>query len=126
MKVKQHTFSFIHMKIEGCLIPSVPFQIKPEKKFPKEVVGILSVCTLCLQRAYNTKKQAEERPMSMWISNLKQIEAGRELFGELTWAFMKEVWPSTISLVVNKGKIEFRGKLKWQNCVVSLQFYLKR
>uniref|UniRef100_A0A2C9JHS2 Threonylcarbamoyl-AMP synthase n=1 Tax=Biomphalaria glabrata TaxID=6526 RepID=A0A2C9JHS2_BIOGL len=57
-----------------------------------------------VERAYNTKKLAEDRPMSMWISKVEQLEAGRELFGELVWGLMNEIWPSTVSLVVPKGE----------------------
>lgn len=41
--------------------------------------------------------------MSMWISRVEQLEEGRGLFGELVWAFMNEIWPSTVSLVIPKG-----------------------
>ncbi|CAG5129651.1 unnamed protein product [Candidula unifasciata] len=57
-----------------------------------------------VERAYNTKKLAEDRPMSMWISKVDQLAAGRPLFGELVWGLMNEIWPSTVSLVVPKGE----------------------
>ncbi|XP_050402013.1 uncharacterized protein LOC126818585 [Patella vulgata] len=76
-----------------CGVPTdVVYVLVAALKFPKSV-----------ERAYETKKLAEDRPMSMWISKREQLEAGREEFGELLWDFMKEVWPSTISLVVKKG-----------------------
>ena len=50
---------------------------------------------LRFQRAYNTKKDADDRPMSMWISRTEQLSEARELLGELVWAFMNEIWPST-------------------------------
>ncbi|XP_033737262.1 uncharacterized protein LOC117325260 [Pecten maximus] len=57
-----------------------------------------------VERAYNIKKLAEDRPMSVWISNLKQIENARADLGDVCWRFMQEVWPSNISLVLNKGE----------------------
>lgn len=41
--------------------------------------------------------------MSMWISKVDQLAAGRPLFGEMVWGLMNEIWPSTVSLVVPKG-----------------------
>ncbi|XP_012942136.1 uncharacterized protein LOC106012772 [Aplysia californica] len=77
-----------------CGIPTdVVYVLVSALKFPKSV-----------ERAYNTKKDAEDRPMSMWISKVSQIEEGRPLFGELAWGLMNEIWPSTVSMVVPKGE----------------------
>ncbi|XP_060072266.1 uncharacterized protein LOC132552143 [Ylistrum balloti] len=57
-----------------------------------------------VMRAYNTKTLAEDRPMSVWISNIKQIEKARMELGDICWNFMQEVWPSNISLVLNRGE----------------------
>ncbi|OWF46190.1 uncharacterized protein LOC110456033 [Mizuhopecten yessoensis] len=57
-----------------------------------------------VERAYNSKKDAEDRPMSVWISNIKQIEKARAELGDVCWNFMQEVWPSNISLVLKKGE----------------------
>ncbi|GAB1605836.1 hypothetical protein Ahia01_000865900 [Argonauta hians] len=73
---------------------------------PTDTVYVLAAAVKfpeAVERAYLTKKLAEDRPMSMWISNVNQLAAGREQFGEMLWAFMNAVWPSTISCVVNKG-----------------------
>ncbi|XP_036365429.1 uncharacterized protein LOC118766235 [Octopus sinensis] len=73
---------------------------------PTDTVYVLAAAVKfpeSVERAYLTKKLAEDRPMSMWISNVNQLAAGREQFGEMLWAFMNAVWPSTISCVVNKG-----------------------
>ncbi|CAH1265558.1 YRDC [Branchiostoma lanceolatum] len=73
---------------------------------PTDTVYVLvAACNrpAAVERAYRTKKQAEERPMSIWISQLSQLEPAREEFGPLLWDFMKEVWPSSISLVIKRG-----------------------
>eukprot|EP00062_Callorhinchus_milii_P000854 gi/632936171/ref/XP_007892731.1/ PREDICTED: uncharacterized protein LOC103179323 [Callorhinchus milii] len=57
-----------------------------------------------VEKAYNTKKQAKERPMSLWISNLSQLEPAKHLFSPLLWDFMHTVWPSSISLVIPRGQ----------------------
>ncbi|XP_048255486.1 uncharacterized protein LOC124112776 [Haliotis rufescens] len=76
-----------------CGIPTdVVYVLVAAVKFPKSV-----------ERAYKSKKEAEDRPMSMWISRRDQIAAGRPLFGELLWDFMEEIWPGTVSLVLPKG-----------------------
>ncbi|ESO94486.1 hypothetical protein LOTGIDRAFT_189186, partial [Lottia gigantea] len=76
-----------------CGVPTdVVYILAAALKFPKAV-----------ERAYKTKKLAEDRPMSMWISKREQLSAGKEEFGELLWDLMQEVWPSTISLVIKKG-----------------------
>ncbi|KAI8517665.1 hypothetical protein Bbelb_036820 [Branchiostoma belcheri] len=73
---------------------------------PTDTVYVLvAACNrpAAVERAYRTKKQAEERPMSIWISQLSQLEPARQEFGPLLWDFMKEVWPSSISLVIKRG-----------------------
>ncbi|CAL1546487.1 unnamed protein product [Lymnaea stagnalis] len=69
------------------------------------VYTLVAACKFpdAVERAYNTKLLAEDRPMSMWISKVEQLEEGRALFGELVWGLMNEIWPSTVSLVVPKG-----------------------
>ncbi|XP_019376580.1 PREDICTED: uncharacterized protein LOC109300351 [Gavialis gangeticus] len=63
-----------------------------------------------VEKAYNTKRQAQDRPMSLWISNLKQLEPAKHLFSPILWDFMKAAWPSPISLVVSRGKwVDFLG-----------------
>ncbi|KYO45055.1 hypothetical protein Y1Q_0007362 [Alligator mississippiensis] len=63
-----------------------------------------------VEKAYNTKRQAQDRPMSLWISNLKQLEPAKHLFNPILWDFMKAAWPSPISLVVSRGKwVDFLG-----------------
>ncbi|XP_072914367.1 uncharacterized protein [Hemitrygon akajei] len=57
-----------------------------------------------VEKAYNTKKQAKERPMSLWISNLSQLEPAKHLLNPLLWDFMQTVWPSSISLVIPRGE----------------------
>ncbi|XP_030065503.1 uncharacterized protein LOC115474257 [Microcaecilia unicolor] len=57
-----------------------------------------------VEKAYKTKLQAEERPMSLWISSLKQLEPAKHLFSPLLWDFMQEAWPSSISLVIPRGE----------------------
>ncbi|XP_067904079.1 uncharacterized protein [Heterodontus francisci] len=57
-----------------------------------------------VEKAYNTKKQAKERPMSLWISNVAQLEPAKHLLNPLLWDFMQRVWPSSISLVIPRGE----------------------
>ncbi|XP_072126747.1 uncharacterized protein [Mobula birostris] len=57
-----------------------------------------------VEKAYNTKKQAKERPMSLWISSLSQLEPVKHLLNPLLWDFMQTVWPSSISLVIPRGE----------------------
>uniref|UniRef100_A0A8C5MM91 Threonylcarbamoyl-AMP synthase n=1 Tax=Leptobrachium leishanense TaxID=445787 RepID=A0A8C5MM91_9ANUR len=57
-----------------------------------------------VERAYKTKRQAQDRPMSLWISNLKQLEPAKHLFSPLVWDFMQAAWPSSISLVIPRGE----------------------
>uniref|UniRef100_A0A3B3ZAN5 Threonylcarbamoyl-AMP synthase n=1 Tax=Periophthalmus magnuspinnatus TaxID=409849 RepID=A0A3B3ZAN5_9GOBI len=54
-------------------------------------------------KAYKVKKQAEDRPMSMWISSIKQLEPVRHLLSPLLVDFMEAAWPSSISMVIPRG-----------------------
>ncbi|XP_041653928.1 uncharacterized protein si:ch211-153b23.4 [Cheilinus undulatus] len=54
-------------------------------------------------KAYNVKKQAQDRPMSMWISSIKQLEPVRHLLSPLLLDFMEAAWPSSISMVIPRG-----------------------
>uniref|UniRef100_A0A672FUW9 Threonylcarbamoyl-AMP synthase n=1 Tax=Salarias fasciatus TaxID=181472 RepID=A0A672FUW9_SALFA len=54
-------------------------------------------------KAYKVKKQAEDRPMSLWISSIKQLEPVRHLLSPLLLDFMEAAWPSSISMVVPRG-----------------------
>ncbi|XP_007669772.2 uncharacterized protein LOC100084527 [Ornithorhynchus anatinus] len=56
-----------------------------------------------VEKAYNTKKQAQDRPMSLWISSLRQLEPAKHLFHPILWDFMEAAWPSPISVVVPRG-----------------------
>ncbi|XP_061181762.1 uncharacterized protein LOC133190266 [Saccostrea echinata] len=74
---------------------------------PTDTVYVLVACCHhpeAVERAYKTKKQAEDRPMSLWISNFKQIEAARHEFSSLLWDFLHEIWPSNVSVVVKRGE----------------------
>ncbi|XP_069752270.1 uncharacterized protein [Narcine bancroftii] len=57
-----------------------------------------------VEKAYNTKKQAKERPMSLWISSLAQLEPVKHLLNPLLWDFMQIIWPSSVSLVIPRGE----------------------
>lgn len=63
--------------------------------------------TLLFKRAYKSKKQAEDRPMSLWISNFRQIEAAKNEFSSLLWDFLHEIWPSNVSAVLKRGTSKF-------------------
>jgi len=41
--------------------------------------------------------------MSVWLSNLIQIQTAEDEFGPILWDFLKEIWPSNISAVVTRG-----------------------
>lgn len=56
-----------------------------------------------VQKAYKVKKQAQDRPMSMWVSSIKHLEPVRHLLSPLLWDFMEAAWPSSISLVIPRG-----------------------
>nr|XP_056714993.1 uncharacterized protein LOC130485868 [Euleptes europaea] len=63
-----------------------------------------------VEKAYNTKHQAQDRPMSLWISNLKQLESVKHLFSPVLWDFMDAAWPSPISLVIPRGEwVDYLG-----------------
>ncbi|NXM70502.1 YRDC protein, partial [Serilophus lunatus] len=63
-----------------------------------------------VEKAHRSKRQAQDRPMSLWISNLKQLEPAKHLFSPLLWDFMEAAWPSPISLVVPRGEwLDFLG-----------------
>lgn len=49
------------------------------------------------------KKQAQDRPMSMWISSIKQLEPVKHLLSPLLLDFMEAAWPSSISMVIPRG-----------------------
>lgn len=63
--------------------------------------------TLLFKRAYKSKKQAEDRPMSLWISNFRQIEAAKNEFSSLLWDFLHEIWPSNVSAVLKRGTSKY-------------------
>ncbi|XP_040904912.1 uncharacterized protein LOC121188999 [Toxotes jaculatrix] len=54
-------------------------------------------------KAYRVKRQAQDRPMSMWISSIKQLEPVRHLLSPLLLDFMEAAWPSSISMVIPRG-----------------------
>ncbi|XP_076878936.1 uncharacterized protein LOC143527538 [Brachyhypopomus gauderio] len=63
-----------------------------------------------VQKAYKVKKQAQERPMSLWISSIKQLEPVRYQINPMLWDFMEAAWPSSISLVIPRAPwMEFFG-----------------
>ncbi|NWV01068.1 SUA5 synthase, partial [Upupa epops] len=63
-----------------------------------------------VEKAHQSKRQAQDRPMSLWISSLKQLEPAKHLFSPLLWDFMEAAWPSPISLVVPRGEwVDFLG-----------------
>lgn len=51
------------------------------------------------------KKQAQDRPMSMWISSIKQLDPVRHLLSPLLLDFMEAAWPSSISMVIPRGSL---------------------
>ncbi|KAM9850099.1 uncharacterized protein ACBR49_007319 [Aulostomus maculatus] len=54
-------------------------------------------------KAFKVKKQAQDRPMSLWLSSIKQLEAVRHLLSPLLLDFMEAAWPSSISMVIPRG-----------------------
>ncbi|XP_045886766.1 uncharacterized protein si:ch211-153b23.4 [Micropterus dolomieu] len=54
-------------------------------------------------KAYKVKKQAQDRPMSLWISSIKQLQPVRHLLSPLLLDFMEAAWPSSISMVIARG-----------------------
>ncbi|KAJ7310357.1 hypothetical protein JRQ81_007267 [Phrynocephalus forsythii] len=74
---------------------------------PTDTVYVLAAaCSRpdAVEKAYNTKCHAQDRPMSLWISTLKQLEPAKHLFSPILWDFMEAAWPSPISLVVPRGE----------------------
>ncbi|TRY91097.1 hypothetical protein DNTS_020398 [Danionella cerebrum] len=63
-----------------------------------------------VEKAYRVKKQAKERPMSLWIASVKQLEPVRQHISPVLWDFMEAAWPSSISLVIARAPwMEFFG-----------------
>ncbi|XP_026990958.2 uncharacterized protein si:ch211-153b23.4 [Tachysurus fulvidraco] len=63
-----------------------------------------------VEKAYKVKKQAQERPMSLWLSSMKQLEPVKKQISPLLWDFMEVAWPSSISLVIPRAPwMEFFG-----------------
>ncbi|KAA0709077.1 hypothetical protein E1301_Tti021266 [Triplophysa tibetana] len=56
-----------------------------------------------VEKAYRVKKQAKERPMSLWISSINQLEPVRQQISPVLWDFMEAAWPSSISLVIARA-----------------------
>lgn len=84
---------WFHVPVEEFLVsvaPLVPLVIICD--------NVLSSC-LC-----RVKKQAKERPMSLWISSIKQLEPVRQQISPVLWDFMEAAWPSSISLVIARGE----------------------
>ncbi|KAK0154557.1 putative threonylcarbamoyl-AMP synthase [Merluccius polli] len=54
-------------------------------------------------KAFKVKKQAQDRPMSLWISSIKQLEPVKHLLSPLLLEFMQAAWPSSISMVIPRG-----------------------
>ncbi|NXG26045.1 YRDC protein, partial [Grallaria varia] len=80
---------------------------------PTDTVYVLVAACNCpdaVEKAHRSKRQAQDRPMSLWISTLKQLEPAKHLFTPLLWDFMEAAWPSPISLVVPRGEwVDFLG-----------------
>ncbi|NXD30657.1 YRDC protein, partial [Spelaeornis formosus] len=80
---------------------------------PTDTVYVLvAACSRpdAVERAHRSKRQAQDRPMSLWISSLKQLEPAKHLFTPLLWDFMEAAWPSPISLVIPRGEwVDFLG-----------------
>ncbi|XP_043913567.1 uncharacterized protein LOC122790069 [Protopterus annectens] len=73
---------------------------------PSDTVYVLvAACNRpeAVAKAYKAKIQAQDRPISLWISSLKQLEPAKHLFSPLLWDFMEAAWPSSISLVIPRG-----------------------
>ncbi|NWU20728.1 YRDC protein, partial [Dyaphorophyia castanea] len=74
---------------------------------PTDTVYVLvAACSRpdAVEKAHRSKRQAQDRPMSLWISSLKQLEPAKHLFTPLLWDFMEAAWPSPISLVIPRGE----------------------
>ncbi|XP_060105118.1 uncharacterized protein LOC132578983 [Heteronotia binoei] len=80
---------------------------------PTDTVYVLAAACCqpdAVEKAYNTKHQAQDRPMSLWISSLKQLESAKHLFSPVLWDFMDAAWPSPISLVIPRGEwVDYLG-----------------
>ncbi|XP_053130044.1 uncharacterized protein LOC128335560, partial [Hemicordylus capensis] len=79
---------------------------------PTDTVYVLAAACnrpSAVEKAYNTKRHAQDRPMSLWISSLKQLEPAKHLLSPILWDFMAAAWPSPISLVVPRGE--------WVDCL---------
>ncbi|XP_066571452.1 uncharacterized protein LOC136760098 [Amia ocellicauda] len=61
-----------------------------------------------VEKAYKAKVHAQDRPMSLWISSIKQLEPARHLLNPVLWDFMEAAWPSSISMVIPRGP--------WMDC----------
>ncbi|KAL2077578.1 hypothetical protein ACEWY4_027082 [Coilia grayii] len=63
-----------------------------------------------VEKAYKTKQHAGDRPMSLWVSSIKQLEPVRAQINPLLWDLMEAAWPSSISLVIPRAPwMEFFG-----------------
>ncbi|KAI1898942.1 hypothetical protein AGOR_G00077580 [Albula goreensis] len=63
-----------------------------------------------VEKAYKAKVHAQDRPMSLWISNIKQLQPARHLINPVLWDFMEAAWPSSISMVIPRGPwMDFLG-----------------
>ncbi|NXE42139.1 YRDC protein, partial [Ptilorrhoa leucosticta] len=80
---------------------------------PTDTVYVLvAACSRpdAVEKAHRSKRQAQDRPMSLWISSLRQLEPAKHLFTPLLWDFMEAAWPSPISLVIPRGEwVDFLG-----------------
>ncbi|KAG5264021.1 hypothetical protein AALO_G00271250 [Alosa alosa] len=56
-----------------------------------------------VEKAYKTKQHAGDRPMSLWVSSIKQLEPVRDQINPLLWDLMEAAWPSSISLVIPRA-----------------------
>ncbi|XP_048840325.1 uncharacterized protein LOC125713342 [Brienomyrus brachyistius] len=56
-----------------------------------------------VEKAYKIKVHAQDRPMSLWISSIKQLEPAKHLINPVLWDFMEAAWPSSISIVIPRG-----------------------
>ncbi|XP_018607307.2 uncharacterized protein LOC108934227 [Scleropages formosus] len=61
-----------------------------------------------VEKAYRAKVHAQDRPMSLWISSIKQLEPAKHLINPVLWDFMEAAWPSSISMVIPRGP--------WMDC----------
>ncbi|XP_039621790.1 uncharacterized protein si:ch211-153b23.4 [Polypterus senegalus] len=74
---------------------------------PSDTVYVLvAACNRpdAVEKAYSAKVHAEDRPMSLWISSIKQLEPVRHLINPILWDFMEAAWPSSISMVIPRGE----------------------